>query len=44
MHMDAIKRYKAVLNADIIDWQSIDFKGKIVKVKVRLIPCMHIFF
>ena len=44
VHMDPIKRYGAVLNAEDIDWVPFDFKAKIVKVKVRLIACMHILF
>ena len=44
MHMDPIKKYGAVLNANVINWESFDFNGKIVKVMVRLILCMHILF
>ena len=43
MHMDPIKRYRAVLTDEVIDWESFDFKGKIVKVKVRLI-LVHIYY
>ena len=34
MHKDPIKRYKADLEAVIINWDSFDFNGKSVKVKV----------
>ena len=44
MHLNPIKRYRAILNTEIIDWNSFDFKANIVKVKVRLILCMHIVF
>ena len=44
MHVDPIKRCGAVLNAEVIDWESFDFKAKIVNVKVRLILCMHVLF
>ena len=35
--MDPIEKYRAVLNAEVIDWESFDFEAKIVKVKVRFI-------
>ena len=41
--MDPIKRYKAVLNAEVAYWESFDFNWKIVKVKVRLIR-VHIYY
>ena len=44
MHMDPIKKNGAILNAEVIGWDSFYFKAKIVKVKVRLILCMDIMF
>ena len=37
VHKDPIKRYRAVLESEIIDWDSFDFNGEIFKVKVIMI-------
>ena len=40
--MDAIKRCRAVLEAEIIDWDSFDFNGKSFNIKVSMILFAHI--
>ena len=43
VHRDPIEIYRAVLNAEIIDWNSFDFDGKIVKVKVSMDSFVHMY-
>ena len=44
VHKDPIEWCRAVLEAEIIDWNSFGFKGKIDKVKVTLIYLFTILF
>ena len=44
IHKDPIKRYKEVLEAETIDWDSFHFNCKSVKVKVIMVLSVDMYY
>ena len=44
IHKDLIQRYRAILEAIVIDFDSFDFNGKTVTVMVSMILLVYIYY